>query len=168
MSKTGLIIAGAGGTVGLALLLTHLAKTGITAGKLDILLEDFSFTTKGVNGLGITIPNITFHAKLKIKNPTGDALIISQPYIRVFYKDPENPIGESPASDTKYTLKAKDNTPIEVFVEFASAKVLPQMPDLLKYMLKRAMGAASTRNVNVEIQVSGNGINQTIKQSVKI
>jgi hypothetical protein len=168
MNKTTGIVIGTGATIGLTLLVTHLVKTGVTAGKLDIMLEDFSFTTKGVSGLGISIPNITFHAKMKINNPTANDLTISQPYLKVFYKDDNSPIGESPASDTKYTLKAKQPTPIDVFVEFASVKVLPQMPDLLKYMLKRAIGAPSTRNVKVEMQVSGNGLNQTVKQNVAI
>jgi hypothetical protein len=167
MNKTAIII-GAGGTIGLALLVNHLVKTGVTASELDIILEDFSFTTKGVSGLGITIPNVTFHAKLKIKNPTGNSLTISQPYLRVYYKDNESPIGESPAIDKTYVLKAKDNTPIDVYVEFASIKVLPQMPDLLKYILKRAIGAPSTRKVKVVMEVSGNGIHQTVTENVAI
>jgi len=169
MDKTTGIVIGTGSAIGIALLVNHLVKTGVTAGKLDIFLEDFSFSTKkGVSGFGVTIPNINFNAKLNIKNPTTNDLTISQPYIKVFYKDDNSPIGVSAPSDKTYAVKAKQTTPIEINVEFASVKVLPQMPDLLKYMLKRAMGANSTRNVKVEMQVAGNGINQTVKQTVAI
>ena len=168
MNTTTGIVLGTGATIGLTLLVNHLVKTGMTAGKLDIFLEDFSFSAKGIGALGATIPNINFNAKLNIKNPTGNDLTISQPYIKVFYKDDTNPIGVSIPSDKTYVIKAKQTTPIEINVEFASIKVLPQMPDIVKYMAKRVFGAASTRNVKMEMQVSGNGINQTVKQTIAI
>jgi len=162
MSNTGLIVAGAGLTIGLTILATHLTKTGATASKLDIILDEFSFSgKKGGSG-------VVFHAKLRINNPTKDSLTISQPYLKVFYKDTVSPVGVSPPSDTTYKLKPKKTTPLDVYVEFPNSKILPKMPDMLVYFLKRVAGAPSTRKAAVEIQVEGNGINQTIVQRVDI
>ncbi len=170
MSSTGkILLVGIGGTVLLGTGIHFLVKTSNTAARLVVTLKDFSFaTTKGMSGLGINIPNIYFSAKLAINNPTDNDLKISQPFLKVFYQNNDTPIGVSVPSDTTYLIKAKQITPIEINVEFASTKILPQMPDVLKYILKRTLGEASTRKVKIEMQVSGNGINQTQVKEVAI
>lgn len=159
---------GAGATVGLAVLGGYLYRTGRTAGRLDMVLEEFSLGSgSGVDGLGLKFPSVTFKAKLRLKNPTGDDLTISQPYIRVFYNDKKTPIGHSRASAKRHRIKAKSETPLTVDVEFGSNNLF-QMPDMLSYLLKRVKGAPSTRRVRMEITIAGNGINQTITKEVNV
>jgi hypothetical protein len=171
MTKKGkiLLLSGAGAAI-LTTGIVYAVTTSDTASKLSIVLENFSLSSKKGKGLGIkiNIPKIIFNAELTIHNPTKNDLTISKPNLKVFYKDEENPIGASEASDTTYTLKAKQGTPIAVDILFSAEKVLPVMPDFLKYIASRIAGKPSTRKVKIEMNVSGNGFNQTENSIVAI
>ena len=164
-----LLIGGAGAAV-LTAGVIYAMKTSDTADKLNIVLDKFSLSSQKLSGLGITIkiPKIIFKADLTIHNPTKNDLSITKPYLKIFYKDNPNPIGFSSASDKEYTLKAKKPTPIKVDIEFSAASVLPVMPDFLKYIASRIAGKKSDRKVTIEMNVSGNGFEQTEKTVVSI
>ncbi len=147
----------------------HLAKTSDTADKIDIHLENFGIKKQGVNGIGaINIPGkVVFKADIKVSNPTSNDLVISKPYLKVFYKDTQ--IANSNASAEIINLKAKDTTYInDVDVEFNALDVLPVMPDFLKYIANRFTGKPSTRKVRVDILTTANGINATQTKEVSI
>ena len=169
MNNTGkiLLISGAGAAV-LAAGAVYAAKTSSTAEKLSIVLNSFSLSKPKLSGLGITIkiPKIIFKADLTIHNPTKNDLTITKPYLKIFYKN--TPIGVSTASGTTYVLKGKKPTRINVDVEFSAASVLPIMPDFLKYIASRLAGKKSDRKVTIEMNVSGNGFEQTEKTQVAI
>ena len=161
MNKTGTILLIGGAATALVVGIVHVVKTSGIADRLDIILENFSIKSQKLSGLGISFkaPKIIFNADLKINNPSDNDLVITKPYLKVFYRDNVSPIGVSNPSGQTYTLKAKHSTPISVDVEFSALNVLPVMPDFLKYIASRFKGTSSTRNVKVEMLVSGNGIN---------
>lgn len=169
MNKTGKIFL----VTGTALLLVgavNVAKAANTAENITMVLDSFSLRSKKLNGLGLTvkIPKIIFEAALTVHNPTGDDLVISKPYLKVFYNDNPNPIGFSSASAKTYVLKAKQPTPLTVDIEFSADNVLPVMPDFLKYILDRIKGKKANRKVVIEMLASGNGINSTSRKEVMI
>ncbi len=170
MNNTGKILLIGGGAVVLTAGAIYAVTTSDTADKLSIILDSFSLSSKKLSGLGLTIkvPKVIFEAELTIHNPTKNDLTITQPNLRVFYKDDKNPVGVSEASDKSYTLKAKKATPISVNILFSAEKVLPVMPDFLKYIASRIAGKPSTRKVRIEMNVNGNGFEQTENSIVAI
>lgn len=169
MNNTGKILLIGVTATALGVGLVHVVKTADTANKIDIHLENFGIKKQGINGIGaIKIPGkVVFKADIKVSNPTDSDLVISKPYLKVFYKGIQ--IANSNASAEIINLKAKDTTYInDVDVEFHALDVLPVMPDFLKYIADRFTGNPSTRKVRVDILTSANGINSTQTKEVSI
>lgn len=169
MNNTGRILLVGVTVTALGVGVAHVVKTADTAGKIDIHLENFGIKRRGVNGLGaIKIPSaIVFMADIKVSNPTDNDLVISKPYLKVFYQGTQ--IANSNASTEIINLKAKDITYInDVNVEFHALDVLPVMPDFLKYIADRFTGKRSTRKVRVDILTTANGINSTQTKEVSL
>ncbi|MFY9310075.1 MAG: hypothetical protein WAQ28_13600 [Bacteroidia bacterium] len=169
MNNTGKILLIGGAATALVIGVVHVAKTSDTADKIDLHLENFGIKKQGISGIGaIKLPGkVVFKADIKASNPTGNDLIISKPYLKVFYRNIQ--IGNSNASGETINLKAKDVTYInDVDVEFHALDVLPIMPDFLKYIADRFTGKLSTRKVRVDILTTANGISTTQTKEVSI
>ena len=171
MSKAVPILLGTGAVAVLVFGVVHLAKTSNTAGKIDINLENFGIKSQGLKGadLGkLKIPDtVVFKADVKVNNPTDADLVISKPYLKVFYNGKQ--IANSTASAETINLKAKDVSYIkDLEVEFHALDVLPIMPDFLKYVISRFAGNPSTRKVKIDMLVDANGITSTQTKEVSI
>lgn len=167
MSKTGtIVVVGSLSAIGIYAL-TRLFNTSATADAINYHIENFNLKSQGLKGLGFTIPKIVFKADIKADNPTDNDLVITHPYLKMYYND--KLIGTSSTSSATTTIKAKDSTVInDVDVEFYANSVLPVMPDFIKYIVSRLAGAKAKRKLKVEIITSGNNINKTITEEVLI
>lgn len=167
MSKAGTIIVVGGLSAAAIYGITRLLKTSATADALTLHIDSFDLKSQGLTGLGLAIPKVVFKANIKADNPTDQDLIVTQPYLKVYYNN--KLIGTSTPSNQTTVLKAKDSSFInDVDIVFYLNNVLPVMPDFIKYIASRFSGKKANRKLKVEITTSGNDINKTFKEEVVI
>lgn len=167
MSKAGTILIVGGLSAAGIYGLTRLLSASATADALNLHIDRFDLKSQGLKGLGLAIPKVVFKADIKADNPTDQDLVVSQPYLKVYYNN--KLIGTSTPSDKKITLKAKDASFIsDVDVVFYANAVLPVMPDFIKYLASRFSGKKPSRKLKIEVITSGNDINKTFTEEVVI
>lgn len=167
MSKAATIIVVGGLSAAGIYALTRLLHTSATADAINYHIDRFDLKSQGLKGLGLSIPKVVFKADIKADNPTDQDLVVSQPYLKVYYNN--KLIGTSTPSGKTTTLKAKDASLIsDVDVVFYANTILPVMPDFIKYLASRFSGKKPSRKLKVEIITSGNDINKTFTEEVMI
>ena len=169
MNKTVKILLGTGAATVLVAGVVHVVKTSNTADKIDVDFENYSLTPKSLKGLGkFSIPQVViFKTDAIINNPTHDDLVISKPYLKVFYNGKQ--VGNSTASEETINLKANGVSTIkDLEVEFRALNLLTSVPDFLLYLFARLKGAKPAKKIQIQMLVDANGIATTQTKEILI